>query len=91
MSNDLSWCRLCSAVAQAERSLDHLEQHISTLLSSALEQQPSMGQLAVAVVLGYLDLRFSDRQWRVGRPALAEWEARIRTRPSLVATAPPAL
>ena len=47
-----------------------------------------MGHLALACALGYLDFRLGVRDWRAGRPALAEWEAQMALRPSLQATRP---
>ncbi|GHF33036.1 glutathione S-transferase [Seohaeicola zhoushanensis] len=46
------------------------------------------GQIAVACALGYLDFRHAARDWRKDNPALAEWYARIESRPSLAATRP---
>jgi glutathione S-transferase len=71
---------------KVERALDAIER--SWL--SHLEGPVHMGQIAVACALGYLDLRFSDRDWRAGRPGLAAWEASFAARPSMTATAPPA-
>jgi len=50
----------------------------------------TIGTLAVATALGYLDLRFSDEDWRRGRPELAAWFAEASARPSFQATRPPA-
>lgn len=47
-----------------------------------------MGQLALAVALGYIDFRHPERNWRARRPTLAALEAEISRRPSLVATVP---
>lgn len=44
--------------------------------------------LSIAVALGYVDFRHSDRNWRADHPTLAAWEAEITKRPSMVATAP---
>ena len=71
---------------KVERALDAIER--SWL--SHLEGPVHMGQVAVACALGYLDLRFSDRDWRAGRPGLAAWEASFAARPSMTSTAPPA-
>lgn len=66
------------------RALDALERQWMSHLHGPLD----MGQIAVACVLGYLDLRHGDRAWRDGRPALAAWHLRFAERPSMVATAP---
>jgi glutathione S-transferase len=47
-----------------------------------------MGQVAVGCMLGYVDFRHSDRDWRTGREALAAWYARFAARPAMAATAP---
>ena len=49
----------------------------------------TIGQLAVACALGYLDFRFDADKWRDGRPKLAAWFADIAKRPSIAETAPP--
>ena len=67
-----------------ERSLDHLEQ-----AAEGLAGRIDLGTISIAVALGYLDLRGAIGQWRIGRPALADWFAEFACRPSMVATAPP--
>ncbi len=46
----------------------------------------TIGTLAAACALGYLDLRFPDIAWRDGRDGLAAWYAEISQRPSIQAT-----
>jgi glutathione S-transferase len=48
----------------------------------------SIGNVAVACALGYLDFRFAERDWRGGHPVLAEWFDRFSERPSMQATIP---
>ena len=48
----------------------------------------SLGHVAFACALGYLDFRHPDVNWREGRETLADWFAAISARPSLVDTAP---
>jgi len=55
---------------------------------SDLNDTATMPVLAVAAALGYVDFRHDERNWRANHPALAEWEAEISDRASLVATAP---
>ncbi len=50
---------------------------------------PTIGALAAACALGYLDLRFPDEDWRAGRPRLAEWHGGFARRPSMARTVPP--
>lgn len=46
----------------------------------------SVGPIAVACVLGYIDFRMPDIGWRDGRPKLAAWHKAFSDRPSMVAT-----
>jgi glutathione S-transferase len=65
------------------RSLDELERD-----DAALAGPPSIGAIAVACALGYLDFRFGFLNWRAGRPRLAAWHAAFAARPAMAATAP---
>jgi glutathione S-transferase len=65
------------------RALDTLEGWVPDLSGPV-----TIGALAVATALGYLDLRFADDDWRSGRPALAAWFAAASERPSFQATVP---
>lgn len=67
------------------RALDHLEREIAELSS----EPPHLGVIAVACVLGYLDLRGAVADWRAGRPQLAAWYEVFAARPSMRATSPP--
>lgn len=48
----------------------------------------TIGDIAIAVALGWLDFRFAADDWRRGRPALAEWYDGFAERPSMRATEP---
>lgn len=67
-----------------DRALDALE-----AAAGDLAGPPTIGSLAVAAALGYLDFRFAHEDWRPGRPGLAAWFETARTRPSFAETAPP--
>jgi glutathione S-transferase len=67
------------------QSLDVLEHEGRSLFGDL-----TIGQIAIACALGYLDFRFADEEWRKGRPVLAEFFAGFSARASMVATAPPA-
>ncbi len=55
--------------------------------SGALGAAPfSIGTIALACALGYLDFRFESYAWRKSAPQLAAWHAPIVARPSFVAT-----
>lgn len=45
-----------------------------------------LGDCALAVLPIYLDFRFADRDWRVGRPRLTAWWEAVKDRPSIAAT-----
>jgi len=47
-----------------------------------------LSQIALACVLGYLDFRFADFDWRADAPNLAEWHQIIAKRPSYLNTEP---
>ena len=65
-------------------ALDVMEAAASDLATETL----TIGEIAIACALGYLDLRFAHRDWRAGRPTLAAWYQIIAQRPSLQATRP---
>ena len=69
---------------------------ILTRCFSALEDEASVlsgpvtiGQISLGCCFGWLDLRFSDLNWRDDNPAVADWYAGFSARPSMVATEPP--
>ena len=47
-----------------------------------------IGQIGAACVLGYLDFRFGDWEWRSRHPRLTAWYKDVSSRPSVAATAP---
>jgi glutathione S-transferase len=49
---------------------------------------PTIGELAVAGALGWLDVRMTEMNWRDGRPELAAWYECVAQRPSLQHTLP---
>ena len=69
--------------AVVERALDSLEGD-----AKALVDLSDIGAIAIAVMLGYLDLRFAADEWRRNRPALAAWYARVSQDESMKATEP---
>jgi glutathione S-transferase len=69
--------------AAVERALDSLEGD-----AKALVDLSDIGAIAIAVMLGYLDLRFAADEWRRNRPALAAWYGRVSQDESMRTTAP---
>ena len=70
--------------AKIARALDVLERDIV----DSFDDNLTIGQIAVACALSYLDLRLADRGWRDGRSALAAWHAAFSNRPSMQITVP---
>jgi glutathione S-transferase len=50
----------------------------------------TIGHIAIACMLGYLDFRFADDGWRSRQPRLAAWYAEVAERPSMRLTRPAA-
>lgn len=61
---------------------------IQSLAPSQSKYSFDLGDIAVACALGYLNFRLPEIDWRKDAPELAAWEANVKTRPSLVKTAP---
>ena len=68
------------------RGLARLEEEIA-----ALDGPVDIVQITTACLLGFLDRRFADDDWRADHPALAAWHAKFTTRPSVTGTEPPPL
>jgi len=68
---------------KVQRGLDTLEAQCNEF-----EASPLIGEITVACVLGYRDFRFSDIDWRKGRPALANWFSQIMQHNSFIETVP---
>ncbi|HEY1723385.1 MAG TPA: glutathione S-transferase N-terminal domain-containing protein [Magnetospirillaceae bacterium] len=65
------------------RGLDRLEAQAAELTDFA-----TIGDIAIACVLGYIDFRLGNENWRANRPKLAVWYERQQKRPSMIETAP---
>lgn len=77
---------------QVERWRAKIERALAAVddVRADLPDEPTLGHIALAVTLGYLDLRLPDLDWRAGRDALAQWHAAFAARASMRDTAPPA-
>ena len=53
-------------------------------------EPPTIGEVAVACALGYLDFRIPGLDWKTARPKLSVWYARMCAYPAMQATAPAA-
>jgi glutathione S-transferase len=74
----------------AKRAEDAIRRSVAALKA---ELRPAsagfdLGQISIAVALGYLEFRLGDVALGVDEPAIRDWWAATRERPSLVATRP---
>lgn len=67
-----------------KRCLAALEQD-----TAALDRDLTIGPIAIACALGYLDFRLGQEFWRPDQPMLAAWFDRFAARPSMQATPHP--
>lgn len=70
--------------SKVARALDALEEGWSGHLDGPVD----MAQIAIGIVLEYLDFRHDDRNWRKGRDALAGWQAEFAKRDTMQSTQP---
>ncbi|MCU0801416.1 MAG: glutathione S-transferase [Rhodobacteraceae bacterium] len=76
--------------AKIARALDVLEADWMDHLTAPPLACPNIGHIALGAALGYVDFRLGAREWRLSRPALAQWADGFLARPSMQATVPPA-
>ena len=65
--------------------MDDIELHWLDMLA-----EPNLGNIAAAVVLGYIDLRNLAPDWRKSRLGLAKWHETFTKRESMMHTVPQA-
>lgn len=65
------------------RGLDALEGD-----ASDLQDRITIGHIAIGCMLGWLDFRYPDEDWRPDRPALRDWHEEFSARLSLTSTVP---
>ncbi len=70
--------------AKVTRALDVLEAE-----ADSLGNLDTIGEIAVACALGYLDFRYPHEPWRPGHPKLEAWYARVAALPPMAKTVPP--
>lgn len=73
-----------------ERQFDKVNSALDQLSAqpAQLGLQFDIGTISIASALGYLDLRFSDFDWRNGRVALSDWFSAYGQNDFFLATAP---
>jgi glutathione S-transferase len=82
---ELQWSEWINNTKQRmNTALDDIENNWTADLAEV-----TSGTIAVAVVLSYINLRFSSMDWRKGRPKLAAFHKTFSTRDSMVKTALP--
>jgi len=81
-------------VMQSQRVIDRQGAKVAAALAAleaeagAFSDPPSMGEIAAACALGYMDYRGVAADWRERHPALAAWYVRMGARPSFAQTLP---
>jgi len=73
----------------------HIARHMTAVEAGldALERvkftdPPTIGEIAAACAIGYIDFRLPDLDWRTTRPKLSAWYAKFCEYPAMKATAP---
>ena len=79
-----SQVHLTSTAVRTAAVLTSLEREADALAASAFD----IGHIAIGCALYYLDFRFTDQNWRQGRPRLAAWHRDFAARPSVRASEP---
>ena len=74
---------LAAHAAKVEAGLAAADRDVATRTG-----EPDIGDLTLGVVLGYLDFRYPDLQWRTRHAARARWFDVFGARPSMRETAP---
>lgn len=70
-------------LAKVRKCLQSLDQEVQ---DAGVE--PTIGEVAAGIALGWVDFRMSEVAWRDACPKLARWYAEFSERPSMMATAP---
>ena len=74
--------------AMRARHMEAVMAALDALARAKFGDEASIGEIAVACALGYLDFRLPDLDWKRSRPTLADWYAKFCENPSMKATAP---
>ena len=85
-ANEQSHAWMDAQMGKVDGALEALEKDGNGHFSGDL----NLGQIAVGCALAYLDLRFPDKDWRSGHPAVTEWYNGFAARASAKATEPSA-
>jgi glutathione S-transferase len=74
--------------AQITHQMKAVEAGLDALERVKFMDPPTIGEIAVACALGYIDFRLPDLDWRASRPKLSAWYAKFSEYPSMKATVP---
>lgn len=74
--------------AQMDHQMLAVEHGLDALERVSFAEVPTIGEIAVACALGYLDFRLPDLDWRAKRPKLAAWYEKMAATPAMLATVP---
>jgi len=74
---------IASLKAKMRGGLDLLESELPSAVT-----RPTIGSIAIACTLGWLDFRYGHDDWRARRPRLARWYPEFAARASMLATMP---
>jgi glutathione S-transferase len=70
------------------RQMETILAALAALEKVKFAKDPTIGEIAVACALGYMELRLTDLDWRRAHPNLSGWYAQFCEYPSMKATAP---
>jgi glutathione S-transferase len=74
--------------ALVTRYMTAVEAGLNALERVKFADPPTIGEIAVACALGYIDFRMPDLDWRASRPKLSAWCAKFGEYASMKATTP---
>ena len=72
------------------RQMEAITATLDVLERSKFATDPTIGEIAVACSIGYIEFRIPDLDWKATRPKLSAWYARMCEYPSMKATVPAA-
>jgi glutathione S-transferase len=74
--------------AQIARHMTAVEAGLNAFERVKFAEPPTIGEIAAACAIGYIDFRLPDLDWRATRPKLSAWYAKFCEYPAMKATAP---
>ena len=80
---------ICSGTTERQTKAIEAAFSVADRAAAKFPSEPTIGEIAVACAIGYLDLRVPEDGWRDRYPSLARWLDKFSQRPSLQATRPP--